>query len=371
MASLQTAAAYEMNALNREEDSDDMELSTARDVELPGASALRSGHRRMWPMVLAGVLGLAALAAVFPWQSSKQTVQVQAEPQEKPRLLESDELVNTVLEHALRFHDEMSGETYDASHERDDLKRAARDRLQDMLHKVTSHSPEAGRLLSDLRLTKDQWGQSKQILNALHDKRVQNMGEVVREAAGQSQNPREANVKLGAREEELRKLREELIPEGARGVAAIPEGQNHWGFAMQKGEFHAQGPVGDWQGALTIGGSETERRLMDKGQLIYLIITATIVTILGIVSTVLTLTLGPAAASILFIVTAGIDGVLCGTSIGLTHLPNFKNVATWIPCLILSSFTGVEAIWTYQKGGAAAAAAAATTTAPPAAPPTP
>lgn len=359
--------AHELRALNSEEDSD-TDLPAARDL-----ATARSGRRGRWPVILAGVLSLAALAALAPQSGERQM----REPQAQPRLLESDELLDTVLEHALRFH-ETSGETYDASRE-NDLKRAARDRVHDLLHEVESRSPEVGRLLSELRLTREQWDQSKWILNALHDKRVQHVGEVIREAA----TPEEASAWLGAREDELRKLRDELIPQAVRGVAAIPAGQNHWGFATRNGALHAEGPVARWHGAVTVG-SETTRRLkalppgvaigdgMDKGQLIYLIITATIATLLGIVGTVLTLTLGPAAASILFIVTAGLDGVLCGASLGFMHLPHFKNVVTWVPCMILSSFTGVEAIWTFRKGGtfagAPALAAATSTTAAPASP---
>jgi hypothetical protein len=88
---------------------------------------------------------------------------------------------------------------------------------------------------------------------------------------------------------------------------------------------------------------------MTKQQMIYLIVTAVVVSVLGIVLTILTAALGAQAATLLFIIGAGIDGLLCTGSVGLTFLPGFKNFNTWIPCVILSSFTGLEAIWTFRK----------------------
>jgi hypothetical protein len=88
---------------------------------------------------------------------------------------------------------------------------------------------------------------------------------------------------------------------------------------------------------------------MTKQQMVYLIVTAVVVSVLGIVFTILTASLGAQAATLLYIIGAGIDGLLCTGSVGLTFLPGFKNFNTWIPCVILSSFTGLEAIWTFRK----------------------
>lgn len=338
----------------------------------------RFSGRGLW---LTGVLGMIALTipalvAVSRFHSSPKP----EAHKEEPRLLESQDLLDLVVGHAVRFHEEGGGASVDTSDAdtNADLRQEASHQVRSMLEKVSRANPEAGRLLSDVRMTPEQWSQSKSILNALHDKRVLEMGTFVRKAVSDSHSAGEVEDKIATRADEIRKLRDELIPADLQEVATQPEGQNHWGFAMEKAEFSTSGQVGGWHGSLEIGGESSEKALASRrlvtAQQLYVIIGASVALVLGIVSTVLTAVFGPAGAMLFWIITAGIDGLLCAGSIGFTLMPGFENVQTWIPCMILTHFIGMEAIWTFIKrngaGGTTAAAGAttvATTVAPPAA----
>lgn len=325
---------------------EDSGTASARNCIQPVAMTRRG---RMAPFLLVGILAVVATISLAFWQEAA------SEEAPQPRLLQSEDLLSTIVEHSMRFHNEFAGQAISgASPTHQELLAEARKHVHETVHKVAGHSREAGRILQDLRLTKTQWSQSKQVLDALHDKRVLEMGQYVQKVVAESETPAEAMRRVATKEGELRQLREELLPAGVRGVAKTSEGQNHWGFSMQSGAT-ISGPIGGWQGSMTIGGSKAvTRRLMDKAQLLYMIIASAVVVLFGIISTIMTAVLGPAAATIFFIITATLDAALCGTSLGLHHLPNFANIYTWVPCIVLTSFTGLETIWTFNKGGAPA-----------------
>jgi hypothetical protein len=307
--------------------------------------------------ILVGVLAVGAVVALgaTATSSGKVTSVVHAE---EPRFLQSNDLLDTIAAHAVRFQQEMGGEVVEGDHE--ELKGHARRSLAEMADKVSNADQESGRLLKDLNLNDEQWFQSKQILEALHDKKVQDLGNFVQSAVRGSSNLEEAASKVAEREQEFRELRDHYVPPSAQDVVQFPGGENHWSMGMSHaGSLEMSGSAAGWSGSLSLGGEETARRLMEnsttdrrlmtKQQMIYLIVTAVVVGVLGIVLTILTATLGAQAATVLFLVGAGLDGVLCAGSVGLTFIPGFKNFNTWIPCVILSSFTGLEAIWTFRK----------------------
>merc|ERR1711957_1114831 len=94
------------------------------------------------------------------------------------------------------------------------------------------------------------------------------------------------------------------------------------------------------------------RQLLTKKQLattLWVTIASTVVSIISIVITVLSATLGPISALVFFYIGLGLDVALCGTTLGIFWNPNLKALATWVPCMIMTVFTGAEAIWTFQK----------------------
>jgi hypothetical protein len=326
------------------------------DVEIDGAPA---GHGRK---IVMGVLALGAVVALGATAGSSTTTATQIEADvdasaDDARFLQSDDLLQTIATHAVRFQQEMGGEVAEGDH--DELKAHARRSIAEMAQKVSTEDVDAGRLLKDIQLNDEQWYQSKQILEALHDKKVQDIGNFVQNSVRNSGSVAEAAEKVSEREGEFRELRDHFVPSTLHNVAESPAGENHWSMAMKHGELDVSGSALGWSGSLSFGGEETarrlaenvtdDRRLMTKQQMIYLIVTAVVVSVLGIVLTILTAALGAQAATLLFIIGAGIDGLLCTGSVGLTFLPGFKNFNTWIPCVILSSFTGLEAIWTFRK----------------------
>lgn len=307
-----------------------------------------AGSRGRWlPLAVAAVLGLAALAGL---SAASRTSEQPVAPQ--PRLLESEDLMGAILDHALRFHHEFTGEHFDASGEETQasLKAHVREKIQETVTKVTGHSSESGRALADMRLTPVQWRQSKQILEALHDKRVQEMGQFVQKLERESGSLEEAQQRLAAKGPELRQLHEELIPKALQDPSSWTKGPNQWGFSLESGRARATGTVGGWKGELVVGGGEESKqvaRRLGAGELIYLIITGIVSLALGITSIVLSATVGGATAAIFFFITVGMDVALCGTDLALTRIPALANKVTWIPCALLTAFTGLEAIWTY------------------------
>lgn len=362
-----------------EAEEDEMSLlDTGRTEERDDARALGKQRFSGRGFRLVAALGLIALTIPALVAMSRRSPSP-SQPRASQRLLESEDLLDLVVGHAVRFNEEAGGASVDISDAdtNADLRQEASRQVREMLDKVSRANPEAGRLMSDVHLTPEQWSQSKSILNALHDKRVLEMGTFVRKAVSEGKSQDEVEDKIATRADEIRKLRDELIPEDLQNVAEQPDGQNHWGFAMEKAEFSASAKLGAWQGSLEVGGESSEkplaaRRLVTAQQL-YVIIGASVALVLGIVSTVLTAVFGPGGAMLFWIITAGIDGLLCAGSIGFTLMPGFENVQTWIPCMILTHFVGMEAIWTFIKQGkgggttAAAGAAGAATTAAPAA----
>jgi hypothetical protein len=327
------------------------------EQELVNNSAGEEPSRGSGRKLLVGVLAVGAVVALGATATSAGKTMASAEA-EGPRFLQSEDLLDTIAAHAVRFQQEMGGEIVEGDHE--ELKGHARRSLAEMAEKVSTANIESGRVLKDLHLNNEQWYQSKQILEALHDKKVQDLGNFVQSAVRGSESVEEAAAKVAEREHEFRALRDQYVPPTARDVTNFEGGENHWSMGMShNGALSMSGDAAGWSGSLSVGGEETarrlgenatvDRRLMTKGQMIYLIITAVAVSILGIVMTILTATLGAQAATILFLVGAGLDGLLCAGSVGLTFLPGFKNFNTWIPCVILTSFTGLEAIWTFRK----------------------
>jgi hypothetical protein len=337
-----------------ETDEEQSEL-VLHDAEAPTNS---SGRK-----LVLGVLGLGAVVAVGVTATSSSSPKMNVvsaatgEVSADGRFLQSEDLLNTIATHAVRFQQEIGGEVAEGDHE--ELKGHARRSIAEMAAKVSTADVESGRVLKDLQLSDEQWFQSKQILEALHDKKVQDIGNFVQGAVRNSATLDEASAKVAEREDEFRALRDRFVPPTAQDVVNSPAGSNHWSMSMHQGALEMSGDANGWSGSLAVGGEETarrlaenvtaDRRLMTKQQMIYLLVTAIVVGVLGIVLTILTAALGAHAATVLFLVGAGLDGLLCTGSIGLTFIPGFKNFNTWIPCVILSSFTGLEAIWTFRK----------------------
>merc|ERR1711957_1147099 len=86
----------------------------------------------------------------------------------------------------------------------------------------------------------------------------------------------------------------------------------------------------------------------NKARILWITIASSVAAVFAIVTLVLTASLGPAAAAIMFIIQASLGGALCGTTLGIAFIPALKHVATWVPCMIMTTFTGLESIWTFD-----------------------
>jgi hypothetical protein len=235
------------------------------------------------------------------------------------------------------------------------LKQHARKSVAEVAYKVSTADREAGRILADLDVSMEQWEHSKQILEALHDKRVQDIGSSVQDAVRSSATVDEAAMKIADEEDHFRALRDQFVPPSLQDVADLPGGQNHWSASMEHGQMQMSGAFGDWQASVAMGDEAATRRLMDNitesrrlMSKTALIIAAVVVSVLGILMTVLTATMGPAASMVLFFISAGVDALVCAGAVG-AMAQGVRGFLPWLPCAILSAFTGLEAIWTFRK----------------------
>lgn len=313
------------------------------------------------PVLLAATLALGLLGAAYihwPSEVAQAVAPTVDEPQTEPisaRLLESDELLKTTMKHTLSFYDEFaeSDKLSDLSAEErrdldEQLLKATREHVELFANRVAEKDAEAARQLRDFELTPEQWEKTHQVLAALHDTRTREIGEFVQKAVEEANGDREharslVNERLGSRAEELRSLRDELIPKELH-----TSGLNNWEVAVGADGVHGDGAVGDWDASFRVDNAVAApaRRLFLEGFVGLLTGTIGIVlaTIFSIITTVLTIMSQKAGAHLFWMVQGAASGGLC-----LTALGSMKPWNHWLPCIISTLFFGVEAIWTWMK----------------------
>jgi len=273
------------------------------------------------------------------------------------RLLESDELLRTTVKHSMAFYDDyaqddkladLSAEEYDEVHQL--LMKAAVEEVKRFAGTVAEKDAEASRQLQDLDISSEEWEKTHALLSALHDERTREIGEfvmtAVNDAGGRHDLARNlVNERLGGRSDELRTLKDELIPKelhmsGLRNLDVVVDAT---------GGVEVQGSVGSWDASINVDSPQAVvagRRLLVNHivSLVVGTIGLVVTTIISIITTVLTIISAKAGARLFWVAQGVMDGGVC-----LATLDSMKPWKHWLPCIVSSVFLGLEAIWTWTK----------------------
>lgn len=262
-------------------------------------------------------------------------MQVEAPP--APRLLESPEFFGLVVRHASRFQSDpnfaerrLSGTSEAAVDATEEDQAVIRRLVADFVENVTAVDPEAGRILGEARLSSEHWQHTADLMDALHDNRVRELG---RDALAAVEGPdadtgdgdlhpeqgvqaRMSN-RLAARSGEIRRLREELVPAPLRD--AVPA--NHWRTMITPEAVEAFRSLGGWHAALYVSrdarrlaAQSLQRRLGFLGMARYAFFLMVVGLLLPIVTLILTI-IEPSNAKKLWWAMQGVgSGTICAAS---------------------------------------------------------
>lgn len=343
--------------------------------------------RRLPVLGMLAALGLLATGIFFLRPSyPPAAAAVDAKAAQGPqgtRLLEDRQFATTAAEHTLAFHKELGLPVDELAPSlrtklEEELAHEATLRLHHVVDKIESEDEAAGRQLRELRVTPQQWRHAHQVLKALHDERVHDLGSEALQAASMVGDDREAAHQaatqiLQGRQRELSELANELIPPEVRDVPKVEGQRDAWEMSIdpKKQQVISQGPLGNWHAAVEVSAQRQlaangtglvrgARRLGDEtgvpGWLIstlrglYVSVGALASILLGLLSTLLTSVLGPAGTKAVWWTHMGLDIAECATQFGLTlGVGQLRGWYQWVPCWIMSCFTGLEAIWTFRK----------------------
>lgn len=330
-------------------------------------------------IMLVGLLSLG-MGPIVELQSEGRPSEGAVATPAPPRLLESDEFAEAAARHAIEFHRDFNTPVSQLSPEllerlREELTKEARLQARRLVERVEETHPTMAGHLRELRLTPKQWEHTRRVLAALHDKRVQDVGRAVAEAAaeaagGMQAKRRAAARQLASRQGELAGLQSELIPAEVRKVPKTKDGHAPWELSIgPAGEVRQEGPIGDWHAILEVSPPrQAERRLAEVSRRLqtqnpdavqdallrsmFYSMSLVVAALTGIATTIVS-SLFHAGHNVkgseaIWFIQLALNMAGCGMQLGLNLGSDwYRGWVLWIPCMILSAFTGVEAIWSF------------------------
>lgn len=77
------------------------------------------------------------------------------------------------------------------------------------------------------------------------------------------------------------------------------------------------------------------------------VVASGIFSLILMIATAVERVLHPVANRVLWIMHTSLAGVTCGSTLGLTlGMKSWQGIISWVPCLIMAAFSGLEAIYT-------------------------
>lgn len=270
------------------------------------------------------------------------------------------------------------------------MTESVRQHVRELMQTLVEQNPDDAKAFREFRVSKEHWDKVHAVLTAVHDDRVRALGVDV-----MKDDPAMLAKHMESRQATIRKLSHELLPKGAQPTTASP-----WHmFIGSHGEMGAKAQFGDWKAGFQVD-TESRRLLAASpatppasppappplappapaptappapppyyappalapvaapanggfllGKFLFNLIGTSLAGIFAIVFAIVTAvehTMKPVTARVLWILQTSLASVTCGADLGLSlGIPGWQGIVTWIPCMIMAAFSGLEAIWTF------------------------